>query len=164
MLEEYTEKRIRKFLRSSPRQSRWLLCLPVSSTDAVMSSACAWRQNVGAGLSLHVVHVAYAALLGRISTISLSARRSWLCGCRGSISIVFGVLTSNSLAAGVAAKDVQGIAIRKQYSSRLFSQSRHCIITHCGNLVPMLHTSRLSQSMLSGIPEYIQESVSEVVA
>ena len=91
MLEEYTEKQIRGFQRLSPRRSRYELCLPVSYTDAVVSSAFTWRQNVGACLSLHVMHIAYVALLGLVSAISLFLRRSLRCGCRGSVSIVFGV-------------------------------------------------------------------------
>ena len=107
-------RQIRGFLRLSPRQSRYKQCLPVSYTDAVVSSAFTWRQDVGACLSLHVVQVAYVALLGRVSTISLFIRRSWRCGYRDSVSIVFGTLTTNSLAAGFAAKDVRSSATQKQ--------------------------------------------------
>ena len=76
-------------------------------------------KNVGADLSLHVVHVAYFALLGQISTISLFARRFWPCDYRGSIPIKFGVLTPNSLAVRVVANDVQGLATWKQYYSKI---------------------------------------------
>ena len=60
------------------------------------------------------MHVAYIALLGHNSSISLFLRRSSHCDCRGSVTTLFGVLTSNSLTAGVSAKDVRGGTTQKQ--------------------------------------------------